>query len=69
VRAIIDMARALELQTVAEGVETAAQLAMLRCAGCNIGQGYVFSAPLAPPEFTAFVARSRRSVADVSCYR
>ncbi len=61
VRAIIDMARALELQTVAEGVETAAQLAMLRSAGCDIAQGYALSVPLAPADFVAFVARSYRT--------
>jgi len=66
VRAIIDMARALELQTVAEGVETTQQLALLRSAGCTIAQGYAFSAPLAPEEFEAFVARSLWSVAGAS---
>ena len=59
VRTIIDMARALELQTVAEGVETAAQVALLRSAGCNIAQGYAFSRPLAPEQFAAFVATPR----------
>jgi len=58
VRAIIDMARALDLQTVAEGVETAAQLALLRSAGCSIAQGYIFSKPLAPEAFVAFVVQS-----------
>jgi len=66
VRAIIDMARALELQTVAEGVETAAQLALLRAAGCTIGQGYVFSAPLAPEDFAAFVAQGAQGLAGPS---
>jgi diguanylate cyclase (GGDEF)-like protein len=58
VRAIIDMARALDLQTVAEGVETPAQLALLRSAGCTVAQGYAFSVPLAPEDFAAFVAQS-----------
>jgi len=44
--AIINMARSLELETIAEGVETAGQLALLRSKGCRMGQGYYFSAPL-----------------------
>jgi len=44
--AIINMARSLDLETIAEGVETAGQLALLRAKGCRIGQGYYFSAPL-----------------------
>jgi len=45
--AIINMARSLELETIAEGVETAGQLALLRSKGCRIGQGFFFAAPLA----------------------
>ena len=44
--AIINMAHSLELETIAEGVETAGQLALLRSKGCRIGQGYHFSPPL-----------------------
>jgi diguanylate cyclase (GGDEF)-like protein/PAS domain S-box-containing protein len=44
--AIIQMARSLELETIAEGVETAGQLALLRSKGCRAGQGYYFSEPL-----------------------
>jgi diguanylate cyclase (GGDEF)-like protein/PAS domain S-box-containing protein len=44
--AIINMARSLELETIAEGVETAGQLALLRSKGCRIGQGFYFSAPM-----------------------
>jgi EAL domain-containing protein (putative c-di-GMP-specific phosphodiesterase class I) len=44
--AIINMAKSLDLETIAEGVETAGQLALLRSKGCRIGQGFYFSAPL-----------------------
>jgi diguanylate cyclase (GGDEF)-like protein/PAS domain S-box-containing protein len=44
--AIINMARSLDLDTIAEGVETAGQLALLRAKGCRVGQGFFFSAPL-----------------------
>ena len=45
--AIINMAKSLDLQTIAEGVETAGQLSLLRSKGCRTGQGYYFSAPMA----------------------
>ena len=45
VMAIINIARSLELETIAEGVETEAQLATLREKGCDVGQGYLFSRP------------------------
>ena len=44
--AIINMAKSLDLETIAEGVETAGQLALLRSKGCRIGQGFYFSAPV-----------------------
>lgn len=45
--AIISMARSLDLEIIAEGIETAGQLNLLRAKGCAIGQGYYFSMPLA----------------------
>lgn len=53
-RTIIAMAKALDLTTVAEGVETAAQLASLKNMGCDQIQGYFFSRPLSAEDFTAF---------------
>jgi EAL domain-containing protein (putative c-di-GMP-specific phosphodiesterase class I) len=38
---VIDMARSLGLSVIAEGVETAAQLALLAAEGCNYYQGYL----------------------------
>ncbi|MDP2795218.1 MAG: EAL domain-containing protein [Sulfurisoma sp.] len=51
VEAIIAMARSLGLKVVAEGVETAAQLALLRGMGCGMGQGYHFSKPVPAADF------------------
>lgn len=45
--AIISMAKSLDLETIAEGVETAGQLALLRSKECRMGQGFYFSAPIA----------------------
>jgi diguanylate cyclase (GGDEF)-like protein/PAS domain S-box-containing protein len=44
--AMIDLARALDLHTVAEGIETSAQLSYLRQLGCTTGQGYLWSKPV-----------------------
>jgi EAL domain-containing protein (putative c-di-GMP-specific phosphodiesterase class I) len=43
---IVALAHRMNLRLVAEGIETAEQLAMLRAFGCELGQGYLFSRPL-----------------------
>jgi EAL domain-containing protein (putative c-di-GMP-specific phosphodiesterase class I) len=53
VRAVIGLARGLGLNTVAEGIESQEQAAVLRAAGCNYGQGYYFAKPLAEAEILA----------------
>ena len=47
VRTIIALAKALNLDVVAEGIETIHQLHQLRIFGCEYGQGYLFSRPVA----------------------
>ena len=44
VKAIIDLARALGLPTVAEGIETEQEMELLRALGCDFGQGFYFQA-------------------------
>lgn len=57
IEAVIGIADTLELQVVAEGVETLKQLEMLRDLGCDLGQGYYLSPPLAEDAaLDAFVA-------------
>jgi diguanylate cyclase (GGDEF)-like protein len=51
VKAIIDLARALDIAVVAEGVETEEQLKRLVAEGCNEVQGYYFSKPAAIENF------------------
>jgi EAL domain-containing protein (putative c-di-GMP-specific phosphodiesterase class I) len=45
------------LTTVAEGIETAGQLRLLRALGCELGQGYYFSPPLPATAFEALLQR------------
>lgn len=51
VKAIIAMAAALDLEVIAEGVETREQMEMLSQYGCKAFQGYLFSKPLPLDEF------------------
>jgi EAL domain-containing protein (putative c-di-GMP-specific phosphodiesterase class I) len=60
VTAIIGLARNLELKVIAEGVETANQLAFLRAHGCDAVQGYFVCPPLPAEAFTAWL-RGRMS--------
>jgi diguanylate cyclase (GGDEF)-like protein/PAS domain S-box-containing protein len=50
VAAAIAMGRALEMEVVAEGIETSEQVADLRELGCPLGQGFLFARPLPPEE-------------------
>jgi diguanylate cyclase (GGDEF)-like protein/PAS domain S-box-containing protein len=55
-RAIIALAHGLNLEAVAEGVETAAQAAFLRDNGCDEIQGYYFSPPVWPAQLETLMA-------------
>jgi EAL domain-containing protein (putative c-di-GMP-specific phosphodiesterase class I)/GGDEF domain-containing protein len=56
VRSLIGLARELDYEVVAEGVETAETLALIREWGCDVAQGYHFAKPLAPAAFIEHVA-------------
>ena len=55
----------LQIRVIAEGVETAAQLALLQDQHCPEGQGYFFGRPTAGAEFPGLLAR----IADEVCKR
>ena len=51
------MARSLGIETVAEGIETAAQAERMTALSCTYGQGYFYAMPLLPEEIPAPLAR------------
>ncbi len=59
VKTIISMARAFNLKTVAEGVETQAQLDHLWQVGCEQSQGFLHSKPVPASEFAEVLARGK----------
>jgi len=71
VRAVIDMAAALGVPVVAEGIELAEQAKLLQRLGCALGQGYLFSRPLPADEATELILRPDREwaalLADDAC--
>jgi EAL domain-containing protein (putative c-di-GMP-specific phosphodiesterase class I) len=60
VRSTIDLAHALEMEVVAEGVETPSALALLSVMGCDMAQGYLISRPLPLDALLAFMAEHDR---------
>ncbi len=61
--AIISMAKSLDLETIAEGVETEGQLALLRAKGCRVGQGFHFSPPVRAEEVYPLLKANNLGVA------
>jgi len=60
VRAIVSLGHSLELEVVAEGVESAEQVALLQAEGCDEVQGYFFGKPMPSAEFVAWAAGEQR---------
>jgi diguanylate cyclase (GGDEF)-like protein len=61
VEGVVRLAHSLGLQAVAEGVETAEQVAMLRSFSCQTGQGYHFARPAAPDAIARMLASAPAS--------
>ncbi len=58
VGAVIELAHAIDMTTVAEGVETAAQRDILVGLGCDLGQGFLWHKPVPPEEIVELLTSS-----------
>jgi EAL domain-containing protein (putative c-di-GMP-specific phosphodiesterase class I) len=67
VRTIVSLAQVLGLDVVAEGVETARQLAQLQDLGCQLGQGYFFSRPLTAQAASAMLEQPPGPLEPATC--
>jgi diguanylate cyclase (GGDEF)-like protein/PAS domain S-box-containing protein len=61
-RSILKLSETLHLETVAEGVEDAAQLAELQACGATLGQGFLFARPLTPEAIEALLTAGEQSI-------
>ncbi|MCH8531976.1 MAG: EAL domain-containing protein [Saccharospirillum sp.] len=64
VQSILSLAKAMELEVVAEGVETSEQWQFLKAQGCDFFQGYLFSRPLPAREVEALIQNRRHPLGD-----
>jgi EAL domain-containing protein (putative c-di-GMP-specific phosphodiesterase class I) len=55
IKAIIDLAHHLQMNSIAEGIETEEQLSLMRNLGCEYGQGFLFAKPLPADEATVML--------------
>ena len=62
--AILALGQTLGLEIVAEGIEAPEQAAALGAAGCDVGQGFLWSRPLAAVDATALLERLERAAAS-----
>lgn len=62
--AIVALAHALELNVIAEGIETQEQLRFLTAANCKYGQGYLFGKAMKPEAFESAL-NLQRGYADI----
>ncbi|MGD9957518.1 MAG: EAL domain-containing protein, partial [Candidatus Nanopelagicales bacterium] len=54
-RSVVQLSLALDLRTIAEGVETVEQADLLKGMGCDYAQGYLWARPLPQPEYEAYL--------------
>ncbi|MDR3751117.1 MAG: EAL domain-containing protein [Terracidiphilus sp.] len=64
VRTIIELARVLGMDVVAEGIETCEQYLLLRQMGCRFGQGFLFARPLPVEEISQLLRLPGRELPD-----
>ena len=63
VMAMVNLAHSIDLQVVAEGVETESQFAFLQAAGCNLIQGYLLGRPMSAADLTRLLPAQKEDAA------
>ncbi len=61
IRTLVQLGKALSIETLAEGIEQPAELSLLREEHCDSGQGFLFARPMSPEAAGEFLARGRRA--------
>ena len=56
---VLKIAQTLGVPVIAEGVETEDEYKLLKAAGCDIIQGYYFSKPLPPEDFSKYAGNDK----------
>jgi diguanylate cyclase (GGDEF)-like protein/PAS domain S-box-containing protein len=62
VRSIVELAHALDLQVIAEGIEVAGEAEVLRESGCRLGQGFLFAGPQSAAAITRRLGEPRGAI-------
>ena len=62
IRAIVQLAKALDLEVIAEGVETHSQLEALKAMHCYAGQGYLLSRAVSPARMLTLALRGHTPI-------
>lgn len=60
IRALVSMSMDLGLGTVAEGIETAEQAALIKALGCTVAQGYLYAKPMPAAQLLSYLSRKAR---------
>ena len=63
-RTLVELGRALGIDTLAEGIEEESQLEYLREHRCQTGQGFIFSKPVEPAMIEALMTHTKRTAGD-----
>ena len=69
IHSLVELGRALGLETLAEGIEQTEQLEILQAENCQLGQGFLFSRPVDAETAETFLVRSDAVADDVSATR
>jgi diguanylate cyclase (GGDEF)-like protein len=64
IHTLMQLGKALHLETLAEGIEESAQLLQLQAERCDVGQGFLFARPLSPEDVEEFIKAEKASVVD-----